>query len=81
MWNMEGDIWHRYNWYFSTREWNKRTQEIFQKYKTQANLYNKNAVGLGLYLSKEIIDAHNGTMVVHSYPNNTNIFGFSIPIK
>lgn len=55
-------------------------KEIFKKYKTCSGLYNKNGVGLGLYLSKEIINAHLGSMIAKSYENNTNIFGFRIPI-
>ncbi len=55
-------------------------KEIFKKYKTYSSLYNKNGVGLGLYLSKEIINAHLGSMIAKSYENNTNIFGFRIPI-
>ncbi|MBE7707428.1 MAG: GHKL domain-containing protein [Cyanobacteria bacterium SIG27] len=55
-------------------------KEIFKKYKTHSSLYNKNGVGLGLYLSKEIINAHLGSMIAKSYENNTNIFGFRIPI-
>ena len=55
-------------------------KEIFKKYKTYSNLYNKNGVGLGLYLSKEIINAHLGTMIAKSSTNDTNIFGFRIPI-
>lgn len=54
-------------------------KEIFKKYKTHACLYNKNGVSLGLYLSKEIINAHLGTMIAKSDTDNTNIFGFSIP--
>lgn len=60
---------------------NQTLKEIFQKYKTCAGLYNKNGVGLGLYLSSEIIQAHFGSMFAKSNPDNTNIFGFRVPIK
>jgi len=56
-------------------------KEIFQKYKTNAGLYNKSGVGLGLYLSNEIIRAHRGEMHAKSYQDDINIFGFSIPIN
>ena len=55
-------------------------KEIFKKYKTYSNLYNKNGVGLGLYLSKEIINAHLGSMIAKSSTDNVNVFGFRIPI-
>jgi dihydroorotate dehydrogenase len=40
----------------------------------------KNGVGLGLYASKKIIDAHCGEIFVKSYNDNRNSFGFRIPI-
>ena len=56
-------------------------KEIFDKYKTHNTNYNKTIVNLGLYLSKEIICAHFGKMIAKSFDDNTNILGFSIPIK
>ena len=54
--------------------------EIFEKFKTYPSVYSKAGVGLGLYLSKEIIKAHFGKMFAKSYPENVNVFGFEIPI-
>jgi len=59
----------------------KILREIFQKYKTQPSLYSKNSVGLGLYLSQEIIKAHSGTIFAKSDIDNTNTFSFIIPIN
>ena len=56
-------------------------KEIFKKYKTQASGYNKNSVGLGLYLSHEIICAHFGKMIARSSIDEVNVFGFMIPIR
>ena len=56
-------------------------KEIFKKYKTQASRFNKHGVGLGLYLSQEIINAHWGEMIAKSNVDETNIFGFAIPIS
>ncbi len=54
-------------------------KEVFEKYKTRPSLYNKNGIGLGLYLTKEIINAHQGTMIAKSTPDNITVFGFKIP--
>ena len=59
----------------------KILKEIFEKYKTYSSNYNKAGVGLGLYLSKEIIHAHFGKMIAKSYPDNVSVFGFVIPEK
>jgi signal transduction histidine kinase len=53
---------------------------LFKKYVSHAAKFNKVGVGLGLYLSKQIIDAHNGSIYAKSYEDNSNIFGFTLPI-
>ena len=58
----------------------ERMKEIFLKYKSSENAkFNKASTGLGLYLSKQIINAHSGEIHANSYENQTCIFGFSIP--
>ncbi len=54
---------------------------LFKKYVSHAAKYNKVGVGLGLYLSKQIINAHNGNIYAKSYEDNHNIFGFVLPIE
>ena len=54
---------------------------LFKKYVSHAAKYNKIGVGLGLYLSKQIIDAHNGEIYAQSFKENYNIFGFNIPLR
>ena len=55
--------------------------DIFVKYKQTKNAkFRKTGTGLGLYLSKQIIDAHNGEIhATSSRENETSTFGFSIP--
>ena len=53
---------------------------LFKKYVSHAAKFNKVGVGLGLYLSKKIINAHNGKIFAKSYEDNHNMFGFTIPI-
>ena len=53
---------------------------LFKKYVSHAAKFNKVGVGLGLYLSKQIIDAHDGEIYAKSFEDNHNIFGFILPI-
>ena len=53
---------------------------LFKKYVSHAAKFNKIGVGLGLYLSKQIINAHNGNIYAKSYEDNHNIFGFVLPL-
>ena len=54
-------------------------KNLFEKYVSHAAKYNKIGVGLGLYLSKQIINAHNGEIWATSFEDNKNIFEFTIP--
>ena len=55
-------------------------KEIFEKYKSIENSKTyKTGTGLGLYLSKQIIKAHNGDIFAKSEQNGVCNFGFSIP--
>ncbi len=53
---------------------------LFKKYVSHAAKFNKVGFGLGLYLSKQIINAHNGNIYAKSFENNHNIFGFTLPL-
>ncbi len=53
---------------------------VFDKYqKTRYANYNKTGNGLGLYLSKRIIELHNGIIYAKSFEDGTCVFGFKIP--
>ena len=54
-------------------------KNLFEKYVTHAAKYNKIGVGLGLYLSKQIVNAHKGEIKATSFEENKNIFEFSLP--
>ena len=58
----------------------EKQDTIFEQYVSYATTHKQNGVGLGLYASKKIIDAHCGEIFVKSYNDNRNSFGFRIPI-
>jgi len=61
---------------------NPETMEnLFKKYVSHAAKFNKVGFGLGLYLSKQIIDAHQGKIYAKSFADNHNIFGFILPLE
>ena len=51
---------------------------IFKKYVTHEDKFNRVGAGLGLYLFKQIIDAHKGNVFVTSSKDDINTFGFII---
>lgn len=48
---------------------------------TNAKRQRPDGTGIGLYLAKKVIDAHEGTMVFHSVEGKGSTFGFRLPIK
>jgi PAS domain S-box-containing protein len=53
---------------------------LFGKYVSNAGKFRQLGLGLGLYLSKQIIAAHQGSIFARSDLQNGNVFGFTIPI-
>ena len=56
---------------------NERQEKIFARYISFSKTHN--GIGLGLYASKKIVEAHNGIIFVQSFKDERNIFGFKIP--
>jgi PAS domain S-box-containing protein len=56
-------------------------KDIFQAYHRIARTGKTPGTGLGLYISKKIVEAHGGKIWVTSQPGNGSIFSFTIPIN
>lgn len=58
----------------------KELANMFKRFKeTKLSYFNKASTGLGLYLSKKIIDMHKGEIFAKSFPSGECIFGFKLP--
>ncbi|MGO4711000.1 sensor histidine kinase, partial [Chryseobacterium sp. 2TAF14] len=57
-------------------------QQIFERYYRVKNVNTGTIAGfgIGLYLCKEIIELHNGTISVQSSQNKGSVFSFTLPI-
>ena len=52
---------------------------VFDRYFTASKKYRKVGTGLGLYLSKKIVDLHGGDIKVKSIPNKETTFTIILP--
>ena len=57
----------------------EKRKKIFARYVSFSQSDKINGIGLGLYASQKIVEAHGGEIFVESYKENKNIFGFKIP--
>lgn len=56
--------------------------KIFEKYyRVQEHAIHYQGLGIGLYISKNIIERHNGTMWAESSSENGSIFHYTIPLN
>lgn len=57
----------------------EKQEKIFARYVSYANAHQEFGIGLGLYSSKKIVEAHDGKIFVRSFKDERNVFGFKIP--
>jgi signal transduction histidine kinase len=57
----------------------KQRESLFELYVPDPNSRQLTGLGLGLYLSKQIIKAHGGFIGVESTPGGGSTFWFSLP--
>ena len=57
----------------------KNTDDVFKIYQTESKKRKLRGSGLGLYISKKIIEAHKGTINAKNSDNQKVIFTFKIP--
>ena len=59
----------------------KNPNMVFEKFYSSNNTLKSFATGLGLYIVKEIIEAHNGKIFIESEVNNFTKITFALPRK
>ena len=60
----------------------KETQEkIFQKFYRGPNAHTVQGIGLGLYITRRIVEGHHGTITVASAPGRGATFSVNLPLK
>lgn len=57
----------------------KNIEDIFDMYLTQSKKFQIRGSGLGLYISKKIVEAHGGTIKAQNTKNNEVEFSVKIP--
>jgi signal transduction histidine kinase len=53
---------------------------VFDRYARAGRPKGVAGLGLGLYISKGIVEAHQGTIACRSTPGKTTVFSFTIPL-
>ncbi|MGZ3807103.1 MAG: sensor histidine kinase, partial [Bacteriovorax sp.] len=56
-------------------------ERIFQRFERAVSAYEVSGLGLGLYICKQIVEAHNGTLTVESDLGKGAIFKVQLPIE
>ncbi len=54
---------------------------IFERYERISNEMKESSFGLGLYISRQIIEAHGGTLKVHDHSPRGSIFEIRLPLQ
>ena len=60
---------------------NKDQQRLFQRFERAASLDHVGGLGLGLYINKQIVEAHGGAIRLESEPGKGSTFTVEVPLK
>ena len=56
-------------------------KKLFQKFERAVSIQKYSGLGLGLYIAKEVIEAHGGTIWLESQPGQGSTFHISLPVE
>jgi signal transduction histidine kinase len=56
-------------------------ERIFDRYEQSASARGHGGLGLGLYIARQIVDAHGGTLRVESTPGAGSTFTVELPVE
>jgi PAS domain S-box-containing protein len=56
-------------------------QRIFDRFERAVSLRHYGGLGLGLFITRQIVEAHGGTVVVQSHPNQGSVFTVVLPCQ
>jgi len=56
-------------------------QRIFEPFERGAGSSIPSGLGLGLYISRQLVEAHNGTIAVQSHPGKGTVFTVTLPLS
>ena len=59
----------------------EQQKKIFERFERAVNSKDYQGLGVGLYITNQIVKAHHGKIYVHSKPNDGSVFVIELPLK